>query len=497
MRTPLFFPVQLDYCNELQTPEEVLTELQKHSLEDMLMFFEACCEDETWTHEFGGPYLKKIFDWMTKEFLEGRLPLEIARRAAAAVQQHPLSMQPLITEDIRFKIDGIVEPANSLLFGSSTQFFRDLIQREAVENKAEQIPLQGLNHPLFQMIKEFLYTGTIELLWKSEASEVLTLLRKSSELDIAALTNYTGWVYKRYLDRENVLEILQIAVKEGLETLKQGCCEFLSHQNLGVKFIADKPSQLSVELFSVNEEGWDILGRIVKFITHVTCHGSTVEKSELVLFLRRFTRLIGLNLSQSPNINPELLDSLPEVAELDLTACYWLNDDALIKIIERCPQISRLILAENAQLTYRSWGALTHAQRLSGIDLNESRNFGDDELDLLLTSCPGLSSLSLAGCTKITSKHMNQIGKRCRGMKELNLSSCRMIGEQGFIDLALNCPSLQELDVSYCGGITEDALNQIIQNLGGLKHLNLKGCFISEDSVAQHLKDRPSLQIET
>jgi hypothetical protein len=231
-------------------------------------------------------------------------------------------------------------------------------------------------------------------------------------------------------------------------------------------------------------------------ITHIESHKYSTEDPKFVEFLKQIPKLVGLDLSQSSNIQPDLIAVMPSVTELNLSGCLWIDDDRMKALFARCPNLIKLILQENAQLSYRTWGALSSLTRLGVLDLTQCRSVGDDEFDLMLTNSPGLIEFSVSGCNKITSKHMGVIGKRCQQIRNLNLSSCRMISETGFADLAANTRGLNVLDVSYCGGINDQVLGQMIPQLSQLTELNLLGCFVADTIIEKIQSERPSLKIK-
>ena len=492
MKTPLFFPVELDYIKDLKTPEEVLNALRGRSQEDMIIFFETGSEDETWVQNVGSTYIKVVLFWLTKQFASGLLSLDHAKRIAHSIQQNFHVVGSLLDEDVKFKVDDQFIPASSLMFGANSNFFNDLIKRERGHN----IVLKDFSVALFQQIKDYIYTGSIEELWKGEAPAVLKLMRTASTLNMLPLEEYAANAYKKFINEKNIIENLSLASREGLQTLKDICCDFINKLQYGIRLYSFGYGELRVELTIVREEGWDILARIVKLITHIDSHQLATEDPQFVNFLKSITRLVGLDLSQSSNVLSDLIESLPPVTDFNLTNCIWLDDDQLKSIFLRCPNLITLNLKENAQLSYRAWGALSSLQRLGILDLEQCRSVGDDEFDLILTNSPGLVELSLSGCSSITSKHMGVIGKRCSQIKSLNLSACRMISETGFAEMAANTRGLTSLDVSYCGSISDQLLGQMMPQLSQLTYLNILGCFVADTFVENIQKERPSLKIK-
>jgi hypothetical protein len=492
MKIPLFFPVELNYSTQYDSPEDVFNALASKSIEDVILFFEACCYDETWTREVGGPYLKFIFEKLTKQYLLDRLNIDQAKRIASTVQQHYQEFKLLIVEDIKFQLEGKEVTGNSLMFGASSLFFDQLIRRE----RKSPILIKEYSLKTFEEIKEFIYSGTITDFWKENPADELSIIRVAAKLNMNPLEEYGSSIFKRYINDDNVIDILNRSSIEGLQTLKNMCCEYVNHQSYGIRLFSHEYGELRTELDIMREEGWDFLAHIVKLITHIESHKLTTEDPLFVQFLKTISKLVSLDLSHSSNVQPDLIHFVPSVSELNLSSCPWLDDDMMKVILSRIPNVIKLYLQEVAQLSYRTWGALSANTRLGVLDLTQCRSIGDDEFDLILTNCPGMIELSVSGCNNITSKHMGVIGKRCPEITSLNLSSCRMIADTGFAMLAANTPSLRSLDVSYCGGISDQVLDQMLPLLGQLRYLNILGCFVADSFVDRYKEERPSLKIE-
>lgn len=420
MQLPTFLPIELSYCKEAKTPEEVLQTLLNHSKDDLILFFEVGCQHESWIENHGRELMRLLFLWLTDHFFHRRLTIEQIERIPLAVQGHDSVLNSIIPLDIQFQVQGESIPANSLLFGGTSVFFRELIWAEALGKNQKILTLTHTTLPLFMHVHNFILTGDLPKLWREQPEEILQLLHQATHWNIPSLANFTAGVYKRYLNRENVMISLAMANKENLPALQKECCFFINQQQYGVTFYERGPNELGIEIEDFTENAVKAISYTIQLLTHVSIRGEAALSNECVSFFKKKKKLIGLDLSTTPRIHEGLISFFPDVQELDLSSCSWLTDELFIQIVDKTPNLVKLKLVEDAQLTFRSIGALSLLKRLAAIDLSACRYLGDEELDLLASSCPKLIELSLRACPRITDKGVQLVAKRCPFLKIIN-----------------------------------------------------------------------------
>ncbi|KVI02709.1 F-box protein SKIP2-like [Cynara cardunculus var. scolymus] len=83
-----------------------------------------------------------------------------------------------------------------------------------------------------------------------------------------------------------------------------------------------------------------------------------------------------------------------------------------------------------------------------------SVSINDEGLILISLRCPNLTRLKLRGCREITDVGMAGLAKNCKCLKKFSCGSC-MFGAKGINALLDNCSSLEELSVKRLRGINE------------------------------------------
>ncbi len=121
---------------------------------------------------------------------------------------------------------------------------------------------------------------------------------------------------------------------------------------------------------------------------------------------------------------------------------------------------------------------------LIGIDFN-TQYFGNTFF--------GLTTLVLKDCEAVSVEKIRQIPFRFPNLAQLSLDHCMITssGVQAICNFAAFYPKLKKLALSYCG-VTDEGL-ALLTNLKHLKHLNLRGSFLSNQSL-QKIAELPKLK---
>jgi len=196
-------------------------------------------------------------------------------------------------------------------------------------------------------------------------------------------------------------------------------------------------------------------------ITSLRCCGKSAEDPQLSLLLQRINRLNSFDLSETSGISLSLHDIFPNVRHLTLSYCDWLEDDLFVLLSTKISRVTSLQLRGDANLSFRTWGALAALSSLTDLNLSQCTQIGDDDLDLIAASCSSLTSVDLAGCYKITDTGIRALARQCLELVEVDMSGLSQLSEQGIIDFAVNASRLRLWTLKKVEGITPKALQQI------------------------------------
>ena len=185
MRLPFFATSEYSYFENFNNPQEIFAHLTSRPIEHAVTFFQIAADDETWVKETGGELMHLLIRWFNQQFLARKLSLHHVENIASNFQQHYLALINQQEFDIKFWIEGRILPASSLMFGASSEILRELIWKH-VEEKSSKIELK-MSGSTFEFFQEFVYTGTIDNLWKEDSEVIFDLLRESTAWQMTSL----------------------------------------------------------------------------------------------------------------------------------------------------------------------------------------------------------------------------------------------------------------------------------------------------------------------
>ena len=68
------------------------------------------------------------------------------------------------------------------------------------------------------------------------------------------------------------------------------------------------------------------------------------------------------------------------------------------------------------------------------------------------------------------------MAEHCPGLKSLNMGDCSKVTDAGVQTLAEHCPGLESLDLWGCSEVTDAGVHAVAEHCPGLKSLYLNGC---------------------
>lgn len=490
MRWPFDVPDSLDYGKVCETPEHLFAALHRHSVHDMVLFFEWACKDHTWIQRGGKATLSLLMSYFNQHYAQGEMELPLARRVSSAVHEHSAFLKEVFQEDIEFLLDEKSVPVSSLLIGiESSEFALIIAKREG-----GVIALHGISLDDFLLTKEFCYTGEIVNLWRKEPAEIIELIRFAQHWKINGLSYFAANVFKRYIDKDNFLNCFLMSEEQGLDSLSAICCQKFGDLAGGANIHLEANGRLFVDLYVFSDFGRVILNQLASRITHLRCHAPACEDIQLLDLFHHLDFLDSFDLSETAFINQQLPLYFPSVRILNLSHTGWLRDDSFLSILKCSPHLIELDISGSSELTFRSIGAIGVLPDLKKISLNFCKQIQDEYVDLLGASCHHIVDLRLEGCDQITDKGLSTIGRQCKQMRTLDISRCDRITDWGVIDFAGQAKRIEGLKLCGIRGLTADAMKQIALISDSLLEIDLRGCGIEAPALEGIVKRNARLR---
>ncbi|XP_006822465.2 F-box and leucine-rich repeat protein 13-like [Saccoglossus kowalevskii] len=149
----------------------------------------------------------------------------------------------------------------------------------------------------------------------------------------------------------------------------------------------------------------------------------------------------------------------PKIRELNLTNCVRVSDVSILRIMQKCHNLS-----------YASFCFCEHITD-AGVEL--------------LGSMPSLMSVDISGCN-VTDSGLASLGNNPR-LLDVTIAECYQITDLGIQKFAQQCRDLERLDVSHCSSLTDSAIKNLAFCCRRLVVLNLTGCQLLTDLSIQYL----------
>lgn len=501
MLLPALLPKKLFLYAEANDDSELIQMLIK-TPNQLVTFFEHACEDKTWS-EHHLSFMQAAMESLTFQFRQERLAFEFAHRIAKAFQSnYPLLRSCLKRDIILHGHNGDVE-ANSLLIAVSSEFFYDLIRMHYSEGSKLKIDLNKVPMELLAHVEEYVSSGDIPDLWKQEQSTILNLLNISTTFRIKGLIELCEETLRRYINKNNALDFLVMSHQMSWVNLRNSCFRFLNQQRLGVRFEEVEKYRtldlegrklLALEFLEFSETSLDIFSQLKHLITHLICGGDLTEEASFSTVIRSCPHLISVDISRSRAFNERLYDLPASLQELDLSKCPWLTNDQLKKMIVICPNVVRLSLNSNVQLTYQGWGGLKNLKQLKGLDIARCHQVHDADFLLILNACAQITEIGLEECTGIGENGFFELARLLTRLSFLNVSRTHITDAQ-LIEIVTRCRHLRILNLTRCKGITDKGILQVIKQAGALQSINLTACDVTQGTVDFIRGLRPQLDL--
>jgi len=488
MEMPDLLPKELQHYRSVKDDEELLELLIANS-PDLLFFFEEASDDQTWGEEHS-LFVKGVLKWLTEKFSQNSLQPAECDRIVKTIHTHQSLLFPHIPMDIIFVIEENPVPANSLLFGTSSNFFHSLIRNRSV------VPLENVTTPIYTIMEEFILTGNVATLWKFQEKELLAIHQAASKFRLIGLGELCEVVLKRYITRENVLDTVVHTHRHKWSVLRQACFDFVGKQEWSCRFHSSSIETLAFEFFQFNENSTEVFQKVKNSITDLVCGGKLIEEKMFASAVSQCPHLRGLDISQSRAFDESLHFVPDKLRVLNLSDCPWLDSNYLSTLFTLFPMVRTLAIRNNSQLTFNDWGNLQKLKQLLEIDVSNSQKIGDDEIKLIVQSAPHLIDLNCNECRNITNKGFFEIIKTLTGLSTVSLQHC-LISDGLLAEMTIRCYQLKEVDIQNCPAITDRGLLVAVRQARTLQRLLMTESDFKKETINEIKRLKPFLLNET
>ncbi|CUI16980.1 hypothetical protein PNK_1367 [Candidatus Protochlamydia naegleriophila] len=498
MQPPDFLSVDLKPYSAFSTDAELFQALSRQPA-DLIAFFETCCADEVWMRRHV-PFVRLVLRWAAKSFYLNRLPIYYAKQFASIIRTYYsalkpfLFFQPALFSTFKLIVDSQARLVNSLLFGTSSPFFKDLFANcfnELRDQWAISSPMA-----VFEWIERYATRGTCDELWRCEYQELLDIMRQAKVWGFPGLVKECAQMLKKYVTRDNVVEMLLLAHKQIFFEWKKICCAIFNQQYDGMRLLeSDSESDFRVEILDFKQDTLELFNRLAPFVTHLAFSENLSSNRYYGKLVDACPRLIGMDLSGSTEYDNQFDDLPGSLAELNLSACPWLRPAHIKEVGYQFLNLKKLYLDGNAQLDFQAWGELNRLRYLMALSLVRCHQLRDEDLKLIVRSCSHLLELDLEECRKLTDKGLSEVLITCPQLIKLNCSRCDELTDRTLVELGVRGHQLAQLELERCTQLTDEGLLQFVHLRTNLKTLNIKGCEFSLRTIERIRRDYPFLEI--
>jgi hypothetical protein len=493
MLMPLLLPCKLNFCKTCDSEENLLKVLLTQP-PNLILFLETASADETWSdaHTF---FMQSAIEWVQQQFFQDQLLFEFAQRLTTVIRKHPTLAQNYLPPNIILKLTDRDLPINTLMYGSSSQYLKDLIRLECRDRKADTIYLKNIAYTVLEPIHEYIMNGYSESLYLKDKVVGEQVLDLAQLWDLRDFKIECQQALKKWIHKGNVIETLLKSHKRNWMSLRSESFDYINQLDLDARLTESSSDRLIFEFLRFSENSFSLFQQLRMNITHIIFSRTTAEEPEFYQTLNACPHLVGLDLSHTQHFSQ--FHYIPDkVTELKLVACPWLNPESISTLFTICPQLEKLNLSANTELNYLVWVLLQKLKKLQDLSLARCAQITDQDIKLILESCDFVTSLNLEECRDITDRGFSEIPHLNAKLIYLNLSRTH-ISDLPLIEIVTHNPDLLHLNLTHCERITDKGIFEIIRGAKKMNELIIMNTNITDDAVRTAKTLRPFLKIIT
>jgi len=465
MEMPALLTTDLEVYRDSKTDEELLQRLTSHP-ENLLSFFKVAADDETWSlkHPL---VMQEILKSLTNKSFENRLEMENIKQIQTKIQDHISILDSYLPLDLIVEVEATEVHVNSLLFSAASFFMQNLIRHECFEVKSNKLMLADVSLDTFKLMLEFVKTGESADLWKKKSDEIITIRHQINRFGLDQLSMNCEDILKRYINQDTALSMLIQAHLDKWRLLRHYCYSYINGLFYGLKFHETGINFLAFEFLEFKENSMTIFTQVNSLITHLIVSGALIESDEFEFVVNQCPQLIHLNISMSNKFSEKIMN-VPNLLELDISSCNWLNDMNLSRILNKFSGLKLLSLIDNMQLDYKAFGMLSKLRDLTDLNISRNPQIHDEEFKIILNASPQIRGLDCSDCKNIGDAGFYELTRSLKHLIFLNLQNCQ-ISDGILAEIAVKCNFLESINLKNCKKLADRAILEFVKHSKPLK----------------------------
>ncbi len=215
------------------------------------------------------------------------------------------------------------------------------------------------------------------------------------------------------------------------------------------------------------------------------CSLAVVTISEVLLkSCSRLTELDVTTIANSQDLT-KIAEHCPILSKFRLrTLCTKVDDDEVIKLVEKCSGGLVSIAIPSAQLTDRSWCKLVETSPfLTEVDVSRCHTVTNTLLLTIAKCCKHLTTFSAVLNRQLTDVGVVALAKGCTALRSVDLDDCTALTDCAILNLARCCSKLTRLSVIRCHYVSDAAVFDLVVSGVSLMALRVLGTTIGPYSL--------------
>uniref|UniRef100_UPI00398EA419 F-box and leucine-rich repeat protein 13 isoform X4 n=1 Tax=Pristiophorus japonicus TaxID=55135 RepID=UPI00398EA419 len=175
-----------------------------------------------------------------------------------------------------------------------------------------------------------------------------------------------------------------------------------------------------------------------------------------------------------------------KLRELNLSNCMYITDLSMLKIVQKCSNLTHLRLRYCLRLTDSGIEWLKGLPALTNIDLTGD-NIHEQSLSGLGKNSK-LREFTVAECPGVNDNGLQKFYHKMVDLEYLDISHCLSVSDQSIKTLAFCCRRLISLNIAGCPQITDFSIKYLAGVCHYIYFLDISGCINLTDSIFTFLK---------